>query len=124
MSTMDTFHHRVSSDTEADSEEEVRETIDAVLSTLGQRISQEEGRNLAAFLPEEFETSIIDWESHSEKAFGVDEFAERVADELGVSKEEAHHRSQVVVHTFATELTGGEESKVRNQLPEEYDSLF
>ncbi|MFB6236547.1 MAG: DUF2267 domain-containing protein [Halopenitus sp.] len=124
MSTMDTFHHRVSNDTEADSEEEVRETIEAVLSTLGQRISQEEGRKLAAFLPEEFETSIIDWESHSEKAFGVNEFAEHVADELDISKQEAHHRSQVVVHTFATELTGGEESKLRNQLPEEYDTLF
>lgn len=122
--SMDPFRYRVENDTDADSDEEVQATIETVLATLGERISQEEGRKIATFLPDEIETTIIDRESHSEKAFGVDEFIERVADELDISKEEAHHRSQVVVHTLAQELTGGEESKLRNQLPEEYDTLF
>lgn len=122
--TADKFRFDVKREADLEDDAEAEETIETVLSVLGERISQEESRRIAGYLPDEFETWVIDWDTHSERAFGIDEFLDRVAADLDVSKTEAQKRAQTVVQHLEVELRSGEETKLRNQLPEEYDTLF
>lgn len=122
--TMATYRQRVAEETGAEGDEEVTETIRATLDLLGERISREEAKNLAGGLPDEAETWVIDWDTHSERAFGVGEFVERLADRLDVESEEAHHRAQVVLGHLADEVGRMETAALTNQLPDEYQTFF
>lgn len=111
--------------TDIDSDDQARQTLDAVLETLGERISREEGKDLASFLPDELEVEPIDWDSASEGDFDIDEFLDRVMERAGAdSRQEAQTWSQAALNALEDEITEPEIERVKTQLPQEYDTLF
>ncbi|MBP1988291.1 DUF2267 domain-containing protein [Halolamina salifodinae] len=109
---------------DVDDDETAEETLRETLDLLAERISREEGKNIAGKLPKEMETWAIDWDSHSEASFGVDEFLERLADRLGVDKETAQTRAQAAFDALEMETDHFERSRIEGQLPDEYDTLI
>lgn len=115
---------KIQRETDIDDDETAEETLHETLDLLAERISREEGKNIAGKLPEELETWAIDWDSHSERSFGVDEFLDRLAERLDVDKGTAQHRAQAAFDALEMEIDNYERSKIEGQLPDEYDTLI
>lgn len=115
----------IRSRTDIDSDEQARDALEAVLETLGERISREEGKDLAHSLPQDLEVAPIDWDSASEGDFDIDEFLDRVMERAGAdSRQETQTWSQAVLDALEDEITEPELERVKTQLPQEYDTLF
>lgn len=116
--------NKIQRETEIDDDGIAEETLHETLDLLSERISREEGKNIAGKLPEEMETWAIDWDSHSEASFGIDEFLDRLAERLGVDKETAQTRAQAAFDALEMETDRFEQSRIAGQLPDEYDTLL
>lgn len=95
----------------------------ATLETLGERIMGGQARNLAAELPEEvgiFLTSTAD----KQVSFDIDSFWEKVSEREGEDLPEAVHHARAVVDVMQQAVSAGSINKLRDALPEEYDTLF
>lgn len=111
--------------TEIESDQQARAALEATLQTLGERLSREEAKDLASFLPAELETTVLDWESASEGAFGVDEFLDRVAERSPAeSRQQAQRYAQATIDALTVDVTERELRRADLQLPAEYDTLF
>lgn len=111
--------------TDIDAEDRARATLEATLQTLGERLSREEGKDLASFLPEDVETEVIDWDSASEGEFGIEEFLDRVAERADAdSREQAQQYAQATIASLTADVREPELQRAAQQLPAEYDTLF
>lgn len=115
---------RLRQETEIDDDETAAETLRATLELLGRRISREESTKLARDLPTEMGSWLVDPETHSERSIGIHQFCERLADELDVDVDTAHHRAQASIHALEQEISPFETWALQGQLPDEYDTLF
>ncbi|MFB6221052.1 MAG: DUF2267 domain-containing protein [Halolamina sp.] len=115
---------KVQFETDIEEDETAKETLRETFDLLAERISREEGKNIAGKLPAEMETWTIDWDTHAEQSFGVDEFLERLADRLDVDKQTAQHRAQAAFEALEMETDPFERSRIEGQLPDEYDTLL
>ena len=102
--------------------EEAERTSVAVLQHLCDRLTGDEARDLLAQLPARLKTAVI--VSPSAQPISVDEFVHRVADELGLSDEEARERIRDVFATLRRAVTWGELEDVLRQLDPEYADLL
>lgn len=117
---IDGIRHR----TDIDSDEQAEAALDEVLETLGERISREEGKDLAYFLPADLEVEPVDWDSASEGDFDVDEFLDRMRERAGAdSRQQAQTWAQAVLDALEDEIPEPELERVETQLPQEYDTL-
>ncbi|MFC6990090.1 DUF2267 domain-containing protein [Haloplanus sp. GCM10025708] len=111
--------------TDIETEERALEVIEATLRTLAERLSHEEGLDVAEFLPAELQTWPVDSESWSEGAFSFDDFLSKVAERADLdSKNRALTYSQAVFEALRVDVTEPELDRVRTQLPASYDTLF
>ena len=94
----------------------------AVLTTLGERITQEEAEDLAAQLPSGLE-SVLQGSGRAER-FDLDEFLRRVAEREGADTEEAREHARAVFEVLREAVTKEELSDVLSQLPREFEPLF
>lgn len=116
--------NKIRRETEIDDDAVAEETLHETLDLLAERISREEGKNIAAELPDEIETWAIDWDSHSERSFGIGEYLDRLADRLDTDKGTAQFRAQAAFDALEMEISRFERSKIEGQLPDEYDTLL
>ncbi len=96
--------------------------IRATLNTLGDRLYGGEAHNLASQLP--FEIGRYLEEGILSEDFGMDEFFERASLREGVELPDAIHHARVVMDVLREAVSPELLSKVRDQLPREYDQLF
>jgi uncharacterized protein (DUF2267 family) len=96
--------------------------IRATLTTLAERISRGEARDLAAQLP----PALSPWLNADERSqrFDVDEFLRRVAERAGVDEDAAFHLARVVFAVLAQAIVPSEFDDVLSELPADYGVLL
>jgi uncharacterized protein (DUF2267 family) len=94
----------------------------ATLTTLAERISGGEARDLAAQLPETAKDPLCSTGEPAE-AFGADEFVRRVGDRAHVEPDRAEDVARAVLITVREAVTPGEFDDVTSQLPQDYRTL-
>lgn len=96
--------------------------IEATLETLGERITRDERRDLAAQLPKQLKEYV---NKRQETArFDLEEFYNRVAGRSDLGLPAAILQSQVVMDVLQQAVSPGQLEDIRRQLPAEYEELF
>ena len=104
--------------------EGAEQALAATLTTLAERISEEEAQDLASQLPGEVKGQLKGATAGGE-VFSADEFIKRVADrEGGVPPDEARAHAEAVLGTLREAISGGEFEDILLQLPDDYLELF
>lgn len=96
----------------------------ATLTTLGERLDEEEAEAIAAQLPEELQGQILRNRTRTLQEFSLDEFFHRVAQREGNPLEEAKDHAKVVMQVLAEAVSTGELEDVRSKLPAEFAPLL
>lgn len=109
---------------EFESAEDAEATVKATLRALRACISKGEARDIAQPLPAKFGKVLTERETETAKPLPLGEFIGLVADETGVSKDEAEARIRAVVAALKQAVGEGEISNAEDQLPPEYGRLF
>ena len=104
------------------SEEDAATLTRATLSTLAERISGGEARDLAAQLPAPLKTALISPHENAE-AFSVKEFVERTAERADTDPDVAAVAIDAVLATLRDAVTPGEFDDVLSQLPADFHRL-
>ena len=94
----------------------------ATLTTLGERLHEGEVTDLASPLPMEIDRFLI--EADSGQRFDYDEFLDRVSKRAKIDRADAHYYTQQVIAVVDDVVPPGNIEKAKNQLPDEFDSLF
>jgi uncharacterized protein (DUF2267 family) len=93
------------------------------LTTLAERITGGEARDLASQLPKDLQTALIPPQEPAEK-FDLAEFVRRVKGRAEIDDEEtAREGVRAVFLTLAEAVTGGQFRDVMSQLPREFREL-
>jgi uncharacterized protein (DUF2267 family) len=101
---------------------EAEKTSVVVVQALCDRLTGKEANDLLAQLPEMFNDMIV--VSPAALPITVDGLVGRVAEELGISSEEARSRIRAVFATLREAVTPGEFQDVLEQLDPEYADLL
>lgn len=98
----------------------------ATLNTLAERIAGDETEDLAAQLPQELKSFLLEHkqEPKSAQTFSLDEFVKRVSDREQVDVPEATNHARLVFEVLAKAVTTGELEDVKANLPKDYEPLF
>jgi uncharacterized protein (DUF2267 family) len=115
------FVKKVQTDANLDKEQAMR-AVEATLQTLGERITDDEAKDLAAQLPQELKTPL--GEQTGIQKYNLQEFLRQVARREGCSEEEARRHAQVVFQTLCEAVSHGEMKDVMSQLPKEFQEVF
>jgi uncharacterized protein (DUF2267 family) len=91
----------------------------ATLTTLAERITGGEARDLASQLPRPLRDLLLPSPEAAER-FDLDEFIRRVSDRAGVGAAEATAGMRAVFATLRKAVTGGEFDDIMTQLPAEF----
>jgi uncharacterized protein (DUF2267 family) len=104
--------------------EGAEQALAATLTTLAERISEEEAADLASQLPHEVKAQLMGAGGDGE-VFAADEFLKRIADrEGGIPPDEARAHAEAVLVTLRETISGGEFEDILLQLPDDYLELF
>ncbi len=104
--------------------EGAEQALAATLTTLAERISEEEAEDLASQLPGEVKAQLMGVVAGGE-VFTADEFVRRIADrEGGIPADEARSHAEAVLITLREAISGGEFEDILLQLPDDYLELF
>jgi uncharacterized protein (DUF2267 family) len=104
--------------------EGAEQALAATLTTLAERISEEEAEDLASQLPREVKALLTGAGSDGE-VFSANEFVKRVAKrEGGIAPEEGRRHAEAVLITLREAMSGGEFEDILLQLPDDYLELF
>jgi uncharacterized protein (DUF2267 family) len=101
------------------SQSEAEKLTRAVLTTLSERITGGEARDLADQLPVPLQTPLLPADERAE-AFDFVEFVRRVADRSGSDINTAEMAVDVVFDTLRDAVTPGEFNDVLSQLPDDF----
>ncbi|WP_336363780.1 DUF2267 domain-containing protein [Halalkalicoccus salilacus] len=116
------FYTMVRQQADLESVEEAEDASKPVLRTLGERLSAGAVDDLTSYLPEELAAEL---ETDSEpESFGPEEFVARVAERVDVDEELAKRVTRATTDVLAEAAPGSEYRDVRQQLPDEYGTLF
>ena len=116
------FLSRVEDQTGLDTDQ-ADQAVVATLSTLAERISEEEAADLASQLPSELKPQ-FDGASADAEIFDAREFLRRVADRASIPQEKARESAEAVLATLREAISGGEFEDILLQLPDDYLELF
>lgn len=117
------FLSKVKTHANMQSDEQALNVTRATLETLSERIAGLEPKDLAAQLPEELKTYMKN--EGSGEQFDVNEFYNRVAKRANINDNNvAQQQTKAVMTTVAEAVTEGELNDVRDQLPDDYKTLF
>jgi uncharacterized protein (DUF2267 family) len=96
--------------------------VRATLTTLAERISAGEARDLAALLPPQL-APWLNVDTRSER-FDVDEFLRRIAERSGADEDAALQRARSVFAVLAQTIAPSELDDVASELPRDFDLLL
>jgi uncharacterized protein (DUF2267 family) len=102
--------------------EEAESLTRASLRVLAQRLSGGEAEDLRAQLPQQLKEELVAPQANAQ-AFGVEEFARRVAEDVGSSEADAAAAVVAVLATLRKAVTPGEFDDVLSQLGREFAAL-
>lgn len=96
------------------------------LETLGEHLSAGEAEQIAAELPDDLAVSVVARSDETPEAFSVDEFVRRVREREGVGVDDAEAMIHVraVMAALVDAGLSNELREAREQLPNEYASIF
>ena len=98
--------------------DEARRAITATLSTLSERISGGEAKDLAAQLPQELKEP-VQRSGEEAEAFSLEEFLRRVGEREAVNADTAREHASAVVTVLREAVTGGQLDDIYAQLPQD-----
>ncbi|MBC3191064.1 DUF2267 domain-containing protein [Pseudonocardia sp. C8] len=97
----------------------------AVLRVLSTRLTGNEARDLASQVPQPLDEELRGRDDRTADGdFGVSEFVQRVADQIGTDETAARTHTEAVLATIAETVTGGQLNHILTQLPSGYAALF
>lgn len=106
-----------------DSRERAEEAVRVTLEVLGQRLPEQEAKNLGEQLPPGL-ADCLRRTAPQEGSFAVDQFFERVAEFSDTSLDEATDRAKAVLAVLQDAISPGELVDLFDQLPDDYDDLL
>ena len=107
-----------------ESTDAARDAARATLETLGERVTHGEAESLADELPDELAGAVAGPGGEAEE-FGPPEFVDRVSDRESEADQEAAQRHvRATLETLGIRVNRLEWRDLRDQLPEEYASLY
>jgi uncharacterized protein (DUF2267 family) len=116
------FVDKVGEKTGLDSRDEVVQTIEAVLETLGERLTRDEQDHLAAQLPNELKDVVR--KRYGADRFMLEDFYNRVRARADMGYPDAVKRSRAVLEVVQLAVSPGEMEDILAELPEEYLEVF
>jgi uncharacterized protein (DUF2267 family) len=123
---VETFVAKVADRAGLDRDGAVR-TSEAVLETLGERISRGEVEDLATQLPPELRRALERGDARSSGAarkMSLDEFLQAVAEREGLTPEEAREHTRAVFATLREAVSPKEFADMTAQLPDEFTTVL
>jgi len=115
------FLGRVQQRANIQSQDEALSVIRTTFETLSERLQGGEPLDLAAQLPSMLQEFVDVGEG---ERFGVEEFIQRIAEQEGISEEQAREQASAVLEVTSEAVSRGEIEDVLLQLPQEYHGLF
>ncbi len=103
--------------------EKAQELARATLYTLGERLGDQQARELSADLPEQLRAWLMISEGRP-APFDVDEFVSRVAKRAGTDEETAEREARAVLTALARVVRDQEFARLSEQLPAAYSRLL
>ena len=103
---------------------EAEAATQATLTTLGEYLTEGEGLDLAAQLPQGLAELLRRQSPERSMIFSLNDFLQRVGEEEGVGIQEASVHARAVMGVLEEAVMEGEMDDVRRQVPSEFDPLF
>lgn len=118
------FVHEVRERAGLETDEEVETAVQAALTTLSERVPDEEARNLAEQVPHEIGEHLT--AADDLRSFGYDEYVTRVMEreELDADRDAAERHAQAVVGVLVEAVTPRQGNDILPYLSEDYEQLF
>jgi uncharacterized protein (DUF2267 family) len=104
------------------SREEAESLVHATLRTLAERLSGGEAEDLRAQLPKQLQAELIPPQEEAQ-GFGVDEFAQRVAERSGIDEADAGAAVVATLSVIRDAVSPGEFDDVLSQLGRDFADL-
>ncbi len=117
------FIRRVQEQAGLDSPERAEEVTRATLETLGERLERKVKDGVAAQLPGELKTFLLQRDQDS-IGYELQEFYNRVGARAGTKLYEAAENAKAVVAVLKQAVSEGEIQNLRSGLPQDYRGLF
>lgn len=96
----------------------------AALSTLGEYLTDREGLDLAAQLPQGLREHLRHEPPECSKLFSYQDFIQRIGEEEGVGPQDAAEHARAAVGVLEEAVSESEMQDVRRQFPGEFAPLF
>ncbi|WP_435102359.1 DUF2267 domain-containing protein [Halarchaeum sp. P4] len=106
------------------SDEQTAQVVDAVLETLSERLSEGEADDLAALLDDPHADTLRGPAPRHPQEYTLAEFLDHVEQRADVDHGGREVKTAAVCSALADLVPGQELSRVRDQLPDDYDRLF
>lgn len=106
-----------------DSTDAAREATEATLGTLGERLTEGQAADLALYLPDAFEETLVQ-PGDETTTYSFEEFVEQVADREDVGEGTAETHARAVGSTLAETASEREIGNTKKQLPDPFGVLF
>jgi uncharacterized protein (DUF2267 family) len=119
----DEFIDRVAESGIMEDRDEAVDAVEAVLETLGERLTKAERENLAAQLPNGLKEKLLKRDSAS-YPFLLEEFYKRVGARAGIRYAKAVERTRTIMRIHRQAVSPGEIRDILHELPDEYKELF
>jgi uncharacterized protein (DUF2267 family) len=125
----DEFIERVQREGELETTDEAFEAIEAVLSTLGERIYRTEQSDMASQLPRGISELLTSRQKPENtrgdvQRFTLEEFHNRVAARMNSRHPQALRLTQVVTGVLMDAVSPGQIEDIRKELPDDFGVLF
>lgn len=103
---------------------DVEKVAQAIVETLGERLTRGEAQDLAQYLEGDAQSWLVNRESPDAADFSAEEFVDRVAVQAEISEDTARDATRVVGDVLHELVPSRELDRARGQLPTAFDSLF
>ncbi|MFB6271060.1 MAG: DUF2267 domain-containing protein [Halobacterium sp.] len=107
-----------------ESDDQAADTVDAVLETLAERLSQGEAEDIAESLPGRYADEVRGPAPRHPQEYSVVEFLDRVEERADIEHGRREERVAAAMTAVADAVPDEEVARAREQLPDEYDRLF
>jgi uncharacterized protein (DUF2267 family) len=106
------------------STEAANDATTVTLQTLGERFTTGEAKDIALYLPDEFEAAFVQSSGDDATAYSLDEFIDQVAQREQIDPDTARRHVQAVGSTVAEVVSDRELDAAKKQLPDPFGVLF
>lgn len=121
---MENFLDTVRQRSNIESTDAASDATNATLQTLGDRLTTGEAKDIALYLPEEFEAPLVESGESEAVGYSLDEFVQQVAQREDIESAEARRHAHAVSSTVAETVSDRELDAAKKQLPDPFGAIF